>query len=259
MKFSNKQIVSFYFTATKNNKQICKCGTVRSPMKNGGYSNFMAHIKTEHPNYLNEIAAAVKFKNTTVTPVNTASKNLYGWLIQVVMENLEFSYVEKAYTRQYSNLKPITRKTLMKYLTLVTKEVEGIIRKMLPNQFGLIFDGWTDNGKHFMAIFACYSAGSATERRLLAFSPLDDETDLSADSMRLLFEHTLSFYERDVSNVLFVTDDNCSTTKALARKMGLPLIGCASHRLNLAVKLLYQPHEDILAKVNSLMKKLRDE
>jgi hypothetical protein len=39
--------------------------------------------------------------------------------------------------------------------------------------------------------------------------------------------------------------------------MEVQLIGCVSHRLNLAVKLFYEPHEDLLAKVNSLMKELK--
>ena len=38
--------------------------------------------------------------------------------------------------------------------------------------------------------------------------------------------------------------------------MGIPMIGCASHRLNLAVGTILQPYEDQLSKINSLIKKL---
>ncbi|ETN19814.1 hypothetical protein PPTG_04989 [Phytophthora nicotianae INRA-310] len=39
--------------------------------------------------------------------------------------------------------------------------------------------------------------------------------------------------------------------------MGIPLVGCASHRLNLAVRTLLEPHEADLEQVQSLMKRLR--
>ncbi|ETL39711.1 hypothetical protein L916_08986, partial [Phytophthora nicotianae] len=39
--------------------------------------------------------------------------------------------------------------------------------------------------------------------------------------------------------------------------MGVPLVGCASHRLNLAVREYLAPHEDALAEVQALMRKLR--
>ncbi|ETO77965.1 hypothetical protein F444_06899 [Phytophthora nicotianae P1976] len=39
--------------------------------------------------------------------------------------------------------------------------------------------------------------------------------------------------------------------------MGIPLVGCASYRLNLAVRTLLEPHEADLEQVQSLMKRLR--
>ncbi|KAF1772041.1 hypothetical protein GQ600_10907 [Phytophthora cactorum] len=45
--------------------------------------------------------------------------------------------------------------------------------------------------------------------------------------------------------------------KRLARLMGVPLVGCASRRLNLAVSAHLAPHEDELEKLQTLMRKLR--
>ncbi|KAF1772034.1 hypothetical protein PC129_g24646 [Phytophthora cactorum] len=39
--------------------------------------------------------------------------------------------------------------------------------------------------------------------------------------------------------------------------MGVPLVGCASRRLNLAVSAHLAPHEDELEKLQTLMRKLR--
>ncbi|EGZ09185.1 hypothetical protein PHYSODRAFT_525912 [Phytophthora sojae] len=45
--------------------------------------------------------------------------------------------------------------------------------------------------------------------------------------------------------------------KRLANLLGVPLIGCASHRLNLAVRNYLEPQDSILEEVQQLMRKLR--
>ncbi|KUF78770.1 Pre-mRNA-splicing factor 38A [Phytophthora nicotianae] len=56
---------------------------------------------------------------------------------------------------------------------------------------------------------------------------------------------------------VFACYETPSVNKRLARLMGIPLVGCASHRLNLAVRTLLEPHEADLEQVQSLMKRLR--
>ncbi|ETK70879.1 hypothetical protein L915_21792 [Phytophthora nicotianae] len=60
-----------------------------------------------------------------------------------------------------------------------------------------------------------------------------------------------------LDDVLFLVGDNYEVNKQLANLMGVPLVGCASHRLNLAVREYLAPHEDALAEVQALMRKLR--
>jgi hypothetical protein len=57
--------------------------------------------------------------------------------------------------------------------------------------------------------------------------------------------------------VVCMVGDNCSVNTAIAENAGFPLIGCASHRLNLASKAIFQPYEAIIAKVHATMVKLR--
>ncbi|RLN10139.1 hypothetical protein BBJ28_00018417 [Nothophytophthora sp. Chile5] len=56
-----------------------------------------------------------------------------------------------------------------------------------------------------------------------------------------------------------VVGDNCATNQSIATKMGVPLVGCASHRFNLAVNKVLAPYEDLLDNVNTLMVELRKE
>ena len=67
----------------------------------------------------------------------------------------------------------------------------------------------------------------------------------------------MELYRRNWNDILFVVCDNCNTNKAIADKFMVPMIGCASHRFNLAVKeyLNSNNFEIVIEKVNDLMKK----
>ena len=81
---------------------------------------------------------------------------------------------------------------------------------------------------------------------------------------------SLQWYSRNFSSLLFLTGDNAAVNVRLAnlitsalRAQGndvlVPLVGCANHRLNLAVKLLFKSKEydDLVDAVRQLMKDLR--
>ncbi|KAG6596063.1 Hydroxyacylglutathione hydrolase [Phytophthora cinnamomi] len=57
----------------------------------------------------------------------------------------------------------------------------------------------------------------------------------------------------------FLVGDNCATNQSIATKMGIPLVGCASHRFNLAVNKFLEPYDDLLDEDNNLMVDLRRE
>ena len=92
---------------------------------------------------------------------------------------------------------------------------------------------------------------------MLVLSPLLVEADFSANAHIDFFESTLELYRIPIQQIQFIVGDNCSTNKAMARKMDIPMIGCASHRFNLAMKLIFNRNELILDKVNNLMVKLK--
>ncbi|OWZ08807.1 hypothetical protein PHMEG_00018591 [Phytophthora megakarya] len=53
----------------------------------------------------------------------------------------------------------------------------------------------------------------------------------------------LPFFGKTLTNCIYLVGDNCAVSKHLARVMGGPLMGSASHRLNIAVRMLLDPHE----------------
>ncbi|EGZ29118.1 hypothetical protein PHYSODRAFT_375103, partial [Phytophthora sojae] len=89
------------------------------------------------------------------------------------------------------------------------------------------------------------------------FCPLDDESDMGSQAHYDFIADTLSVYECPWSRVSFLVGDNCSTNQCIPRNEGtLPLIGCASHRFNLAVRAFLEAHETMVEKVHKFMKKL---
>ena len=169
-----------------------------------------------------------------------------------------FSFTQSALTQQYTKLTPISLNTFMKYMNLVTEKVEQRISNELPNKFALVIVGWTKNSNHFLAVFALWSSSSNVKcSALLGFSPLLDETKLDAVEHYDFITYVLEIYEKDLSSVVCLIMDNCETNKALSNICSKPMIGLASHRFNLAVCEYLTPHGAILAKVSTLMPRLK--
>lgn len=263
-KFTTKEQVEFYFKKSDDNPEVhvCSCGKERKQKAGSGYQNLVEHIKRAHPDWEELMSETAKGSKSNLTSlIDTKSSNIYGWIDWVVSQNFPFSFCENAINRKYTKLKPISTETLMKYMDLLVIEVEQHIRRELPERFAIVFDGWSEDSTHFIAIFAVYIKeieGKATKaQHLLAFTPLLDETDLSADSQSALIIDTLELYERNGSNIVCVIGDNCPTNKAVADKLKVPLVGCASHRFNLAVNSYLEDYESVLEKISRISTKLR--
>jgi hypothetical protein len=76
---------------------------------------------------------------------------------------------------------------------------------------------------------------------LLSIAPLSELTDegMSARSHVLYIENTLNRYGKSIRAKVFF-GDNCSTNQKIARDTRKPLMGCYSHRWNLAMQTLYK-------------------
>lgn len=109
--------------------------------------------------------------------------------------------------------------------------------KQLPRKFGLAFDGWSDYGVHYVAVFA---VGPGLPDifdgcLLLGFSPFEQENDLSASQHVKYISQLLSVYNRNLNDIQYLVGDICTTNKKISNDTNIPLIGCNSHKPNLAV------------------------
>ncbi|EGZ26798.1 hypothetical protein PHYSODRAFT_255233 [Phytophthora sojae] len=231
MALTSSQICSMLFTDVGN--VFYKCTSCdKQYKKDNGYTNLLNHLRRNHDNYEQEAQEATRRQN------------------------------------------PLR---LRLYIVLIFELLEMRVARELPASFGPVLDGWTSGGRHYIVIFAVFGSdstgitggGADTEyyddlecssRRflLLTFAPVEVEEDMGAQSQYNLIAGTLSRYNKPWSAVKFTVGDNCSVNQCIGRKKGvIPFIGCASHRFNLAVKDFLKTEDELIAKVHTLMTKLR--
>lgn len=149
-KVQRKKIADNFFRPVVGKENTWTCiycppnGELRQ-VRGSGNSNLVNHALRKHA----ELCRSFTVDNTQrtlqlSTAVSSKAKNLYSWLDWIVTNDLPFSTVEKQTFRKYSNLAPISTKTLMKYLQLTVQKVTASLTTLLPDRIGVVFDGWSD-------------------------------------------------------------------------------------------------------------------
>ena len=146
----------------------------------------------------------------------------------------------------------------------LSAKVESAVKDKLKRKV-MYSDGWVVQRQHPLRSTFCCPSRFEGERRLfhcffLSFSPLYDETNLNADKhCRFIKWVVQDLYGKNVeTDVISIIGDNFEANKSIARKLGKTLVGCGSHRLNLAIKIIPAEHKIILDKVNTLMGKFEN-
>ena len=104
--------------------------------------------------------------------------------------------------------------------------------------FCLILDGWSNGSStHFCGVFANWTDINGKEcLRLLANEPLIDQSNQNAPNHVNYLTAVLELYGKNWENVICLVSDNTNLNPAIANLVNKPLIGCASHKFQLAVK-----------------------
>lgn len=76
----------------------------------------------------------------------------------VISTLLSFSFVENKWFCKYVSVKPVTTKTLQKYMSARTTVVKERITSRLPDNFALVFDGLSLLDRHYLGFFATFEA-----------------------------------------------------------------------------------------------------
>ncbi|GMF51859.1 unnamed protein product [Phytophthora fragariaefolia] len=165
--------------------------------------------------------------------------------------------VDNKLTRDMSRWSSVSSRTLKQYMVQVERKLETAIALEMPDSIGIMFDGWSTGSTYYVGVYAIYVVEDSPQRVLLAFAPLLEENDFGADAHITFITETLAVFGKRPDCLRFIVGDNCTTNQAIATRMGLPLVGCASHRLNLEIQQHLAEHEALLSQVNELMCQLR--
>ena len=121
-------------------------------------------------------------------------------------------------------------------MTKIVQVIELDLTTIFPKKFGIAFDGWSEFSIHYLAVFAV-GANVPNRKVLLDFSPFEDEADLTAEQHGLYLSQLLPNFKQSMIDIIYLVGDNCSVNKKLSRNLGIPLVDCNSHKLNLAVQM----------------------
>ena len=129
----------------------------------------------------------------------------------------------------------------------------------LSDKFVLVIDGWTHGSTHFIGLFASYKDNNKNgyHTALLGLSPMMSETFFTAADHIELIQYVLNVFNKSLTNVVVIIGDDAEVNKSRANLWGIPLIGCASHKFQLAVSCYLGRNESFLNKINTLMGKLK--
>jgi hypothetical protein len=271
----SKQLCSFYFTSVipndhaKNGKWVCnKCG--KTKLKSGGWTNLLNHVRSCVGDSFAVEFDSIKPDKARITSfvlrVSDAEHDMFKWIEWLVMKNLPLSIVDCPLTRSAVRFKPVTSKLLRKHILSLCSIMKDDVKKKIPNRFAIIFDGWTEGTAHYIGVSASYSLSSTKAddavvcQTLLSMRPLltGEVNGMTAQDHLLHLSQVLHSYGKSDENVICLVGDNCSVNKRMARILRVPLIGCGSHKLNLAITkwISNQPQlEIIIQKVAGVMKK----
>ena len=247
-KSSSKSICEYFYAQVKKNEWQCKkCLKLKS--KNGGWTNLLSHIRTcvgsdyesvylEHKKVASKMGAISGY----FVRLSEFEKEIYSWIRFIVMKNLPVSFVDCSYTRDISRLKPLSGKSLRRHILSLRDVLKETLSKELPSTFVVVFDGWTEGTQHYIGVTASYmkvvDGREVPVQTMLSMQPL---LAGGVQGMRAVdhIEHlskVLASYGKSTSDIMCLAGDNCKVNQSMARILKAPLLGCASHKFNLAVR-----------------------
>ncbi|RLN26561.1 hypothetical protein BBJ28_00020421 [Nothophytophthora sp. Chile5] len=187
--------------------------------------------------------------------VDQRTMEIFKWMEWVIARNHPLAEVDDPLTRGLASVKPVSSKTLLRYMRHVSAKVVEHISESMGEAFGLMFDGWSCGTLHFVGIYAVFAQGECLRKVLLALSPA--EYRQSADAHIDMIHAVLELYGKDSSMLVFLVTDNCPINQATATRLAFPLIGSASHRFNVAVSRYLVDYQSLVDQVQALSIQLR--
>lgn len=222
----------------------------RRPYKaNSGYGNLWNHLKcSDHKDLYCDFISRKKGiaesgvmkgpMDLYVIEATPTAKKLHAWMRLIIEKLQPLSICDDEVYRDFSKYGETSTKTILKYLLMLENEVKRKISSILPEEFGIIIDGWSDGmSGHYVAIIATFCVALNNPREvLLEINKLPDLTNQNSLNHETFIKQVLSKYGRDETALQFLIADNTNLNPSIARNLNTHFIGCYSHKYNLAMQ-----------------------
>ena len=186
------------------------------------FTNLRSHVLNMHLNYIHSRST----KSNLNDYIRPKSSNLYGWLKRIIFNCQALSIVNNPIELEFTALKPVCKQTLKDTTVNIIIEVKAIVMKMLPSNFCICFNAWTENRIHFVGIYAIFNdTMNNPETVLLGFTTLLDESNWTVQNYADAICNILESFGKSIVNVICLIGDNCNTNKLLSTILNLPLVG----------------------------------
>jgi len=242
----SKSVCKFFFRELDKHVWQCK-KCLKTKTKNGGWTNLLSHIRTcvgkdYEKDYRDHQKVAPTAMSGFLVRVSEREREMYLWIKFIVMKNLPVSFVDCPFMRDIVRLKPVCTKTLRSNILSLWEVLRETLRRELPRKFVVVFDGWTEGAHHYIGVAASYmkvvDGKEVAKQTMLSMKPLlaDGIQGMRAADHLEHLSRILETYGKTCDNILCLVGNNCSVNQSMARLLNVPLIGCASHKFNLAVR-----------------------
>jgi hypothetical protein len=174
--------------------------------------------------------------------VSEQEKEMHLWVRFVVMRNLPVSLADCPSTCDAVCMKPVSARTLCpRHILSLWGVLKETLQKELPSKFLVAFDGWTEGTQHSFGVAAsCMKNVDGKEtpcQTALSMKPLlaDGRTGMRAIDHIDHLSNVLDWCGKSNNNIICHVCNNCAVNQSMAQNLGVPLLGCANHKFNLAV------------------------
>ncbi|EQC38264.1 hypothetical protein SDRG_04689 [Saprolegnia diclina VS20] len=284
--FSPKQIALFYFAKLGEGSVVdtktgltkiteryqclhCPSPHIVTIQRNAGYNNLAQHVYSQHKDYATLMtslpppptAAMDRPSSTSLRSKASLGATVHNYLDWIVGAHLPMDFAEMAGAHMYIKLDRIEPKKLRKYLRLVTRRVQADVRAALPPTFALVVERCvSETGAPFLGLFAAYALKNELQMPLLALyhDTTPNEAGCEVEYAAFL-DYVLADLKRTRADILCMIASVESPFRTIADDMDVPMVTCASSRLDAAIlAFLATPAKaDAINAVRDLMNELQ--
>jgi len=197
---------------------LCPVGSqLYTSAKGHGYTNLKTHITVKHSESITDMVnefRGIKNNNTLDNYSNKTGRRVtfdgtkyFNWLRYCVFLDHPLSAADDDLLTEVTGLQKTTSKSLKKYFFRVGHLTALKVREILPDEFGILFDGWTSNHskEHYVILVALFMKDGTLHTPLLACSPMDTLGEFGAVAHYDFITTTLRFYHRTCEDLQFAT------------------------------------------------------